>query len=259
MLTTAEAVPVAAPRSALRRLTIAEAKLFVRERYGIFWGVGFPLVLLIIFGNIPAFRQPSKNLGGLTYLEAYVPILIAFVIAILSINAMPAILAGYRERGVLRRMATTPVGPSRVLAAQLMVNLVLAVCTLILILGVAWLAFGVSLPRQPGGFAVAAIFTLAALLALGLFVAAVAPSGRGANAIGALLFFPMMFFAGLWLPRAAMPPVLRDISDFTPLGAAVQALQDSAQGHWPHPLYLAVMACYALVFGVAAARLFRWE
>src|SRR6202035_1507122 len=104
-----------------------EAKLFVRERYGIIWGVGFPLILLVIFGNIPAFRQPSKDLGGLTYLEAYVPILIAFVIAILSINAMPAILAGYRERGVLRRMATTPVGPSRVLAAQLMVNLVLAV------------------------------------------------------------------------------------------------------------------------------------
>ncbi|MDX6395591.1 MAG: type transport system permease protein [Streptosporangiaceae bacterium] len=259
MLTTAEAIPAAAPRSALRRLTLTEAKLFVRERAGIIWGIGFPLILLVIFGNIPSFRQPSKDLGGLTYLEAYVPILIAFVIAILSISAMPAILAGYRERGVLRRMATTPVGPSRVLAAQLIMNLVLAVGTLILILGVAWLAFGVRLPRQPGGFAIAAVFTLAALLALGLFVAAVAPSGRGANAIGALLFFPMMFFAGLWLPRAAMPPALRDISDFTPLGAAVQALQDSAQGHWPHPLDLAVMACYALVFGVAAARLFRWE
>ena len=108
-------------------------------------------MLLIIFGNIPAFRQPSKDLGSLTYLEAYVPILIAFVIAILSINAMPAVLAGYRERGVLRRMATTPVGPSRVLAAQLMVNLVLAVGTLILILGVAWLAFGVRLPASRAG------------------------------------------------------------------------------------------------------------
>jgi hypothetical protein len=42
MLTTAEAVPVAAPRSALRRLTIAEAKLFVRERYGIIWGGRIP-------------------------------------------------------------------------------------------------------------------------------------------------------------------------------------------------------------------------
>src|SRR6202035_1741208 len=99
MSSIAETLTAAAPRSALLRLTTAEAKLFVRERYGIIWGVGFPLVLLIIFGNIPAFRQPTKDLGGLTYLEAYVPILIAFVIAILSINAMPAVLAGYRERG----------------------------------------------------------------------------------------------------------------------------------------------------------------
>jgi len=50
---------------------------------------GAIFILLVIFGNIPAFRQPSKDLGGLTYLEAYVPILIAFVIAILSISAMP--------------------------------------------------------------------------------------------------------------------------------------------------------------------------
>jgi ABC-2 type transport system permease protein len=87
----------------------------------------------------------------------------------------------------------------------------------------------------------------------------VVPSARVANGIGAILFFPMMFFAGLWLPRAEMPAVLRDISNYTPLGSAVQALQDSTQGHWPHPLYLAVLAGYALVFGVAAARLFRWE
>jgi ABC-2 type transport system permease protein len=251
--------PGVASGPALRRLTITEAKLVIRERSSIIWGFGFPLLLLIIFGNIPSFRKPDKDLGGLTLLDAYVPILIAMVIALLSVSAMPAFLTGYRERGVLRRMATTPVGPSRVLAAQLIVNLVQAVGTLILILGVAWLAFGVALPRQPAGFAIAAIFSLAAVLTLGLLVAAVAPTGRSANAIGTLLFFPMMFFAGLWLPRAAMPPVLRHISDFTPLGAAVQALQDSSRGAWPHPLHLAVLACYALVFGVAAARLFRWE
>ncbi len=248
-----------APRSALARLAIVEARLFLRERVGVIWGIGFPLVLLIIFGNIPSFRQPSPDLGGLTYLDAYVPILIAFVMAMLSVNAMPAVLAGYRERGVLRRLATTPVGPSRVLAAQLVVNLAVTLTTLIAMLAVARLAFGVVLPRQPGGFVLAAALAAAALLALGLFLAAVARSGRAANAFGAILFFPMMFFAGLWLPRAAMPSLLRDISDFTPLGAAVQALQDSAQGHWPPLLYLAVMACYALVFGVAAARLFRWE
>ncbi len=69
----------------------------------------------------------------------------------------------------------------------------------------------------------------------------------------------MMFFAGLWLPIAQMPSVLRHISHATPLGAAVQALQDSAQGHWPHPLQLLTLAAYAVAFGLAATRLFRWE
>jgi ABC-2 type transport system permease protein len=56
-----------------------------------------------------------------------------------------------------------------------------------------------------------------------------------------------------------MPASLLRISDFTPLGAAVQALQDSMRGAWPHPSGLAVLAGYAVVFTVAAARFFRWE
>ena len=69
-----------------------------------------------------------------------------------------------------------------------------------------------------------------------------------------------MFFAGLWLPDSRpCRPFCSHISHATPLGAAVQALNDSAQGHWPHPLQLVTMAAYAVAFGVAAARLFRWE
>ena len=40
---------------------------------------------------------------------------------------------------------------------------------------------------------------------------------------------------------------------------AVQALQDAWLGHWPHPLQLITMAAYLVVFGVAAAKLFRWK
>jgi ABC-2 type transport system permease protein len=256
--TTAPAA-AAARGSALRRLTITELKLFLRERIGPIWGMGFPLLLLIIFGNIPSFNRPSADLGGLTELDVYVPILVAFVITMLSLNALPPVLAGYREKGVLRRLRTTPVGPARVLAAQLVINFAVSVITVMLIVTVARLAFGVALPRQLAGFVVAGLLATAALISIGLFVAAVAPAGRAAQAIGTILFFPMMFFAGLWLPIAQMPAILRHLSHATPLGAAVQALQDAAQGHWPHPLQLVTMAAYALVFGLAAVRLFRWE
>jgi len=68
-----------------------------------------------------------------------------------------------------------------------------------------------------------------------------------------------MFFAGLWLPIALMPSVLRHISSFTPLGAAVQSLGETTSGAWPHPLLIIVLAAWAVAGSVAAARLFRWE
>jgi ABC-2 type transport system permease protein len=97
------------------------------------------------------------------------------------------------------------------------------------------------------------------MFAVGLLVAALAPTGKSATAVGTLVFFPIVFFAGLWLPRAAMNDVLRTISDFTPLGAGVQSLLDSTAGQWPQPLHVAVMLGWTIVAGGLAARYFRWE
>jgi ABC-2 type transport system permease protein len=68
-----------------------------------------------------------------------------------------------------------------------------------------------------------------------------------------------MFFAGLWLPRAMMPSVLADISNYTPLGAAVEAMQDSMLQGFPPVAPLLVLAGYAVAFGFLAKRYFRWE
>jgi ABC-2 type transport system permease protein len=250
----------ARPRSsAFRRLAITELRLFAREKAAVFWGLAFPLVLLVIFGSIPGFGKPDKDLGGITLLEAYIPILIALVLAMTAIQALPTILAGYREKGVLRRLATTPVGPGRLLGAQLTVYTLAATVSTVLVLAVARIAYGVALPRQAAGFLLAFALAVAALESLGLIIAAAARSQRAAQPIGAILFFPMMFFAGLWLPIAAMPATLADISRYTPLGATVQALGDASAGHFPHPMQLLVLAGYAVVFAATAVKLFRWE
>jgi ABC-type multidrug transport system permease subunit len=56
----------------------------------------------------------------------------------------------------------------------------------------------------------------------------------------------------LWLPRALMPGVLQGISNYTPLGAAVGAIQDSMLQGFPPAAPLLVLAAYALVFGFLA-------
>jgi len=79
----------------------------------------------------------------------------------------------------------------------------------------------------------------AAMVALGLLIGAVAPTARTAGAAGTVLFFPLMYFAGLWTPQ--LSATARHIGQFTPLGAAVRALRDSMGGAWPHPATLGVL------------------
>jgi ABC-2 type transport system permease protein len=244
---------------ALRRLTVIELKLFLRERMRLVFGVALPLLLVIIIGSFPSFNKASTAYGGFTFLDIYVPIMVAFSAALLALTGVPMVLAGYRERGVLRRLQTTPAGPGRVLAAQLFSALVVWAVTAIAVLVLARVGYGVALPRQLAWFVLAALLSTLALLSIGLFIAALAPSGKAAQASGAILFYPLMFFAGLWWPIANMPAILQHISHATPLGAAVQALTDAAQGHAPATLGLLTLALYAAGFGLAAARLFRWQ
>ncbi|SHN39051.1 ABC transporter permease [Cryptosporangium aurantiacum] len=245
--------------SALARLTATETKLFFREPMIVFFALGFPPILLVILGAIPAFREPDDSLGGLRVIDLYAPIIVAMGVAVFALNTLAQLFATYREKGVLRRMRTTPVKPSVMLGAQLLMSTMLSVATMVIVLAVARLAFDVRLPRQLPAYLLGYLLTALAMFAIGLLVASIAPTGKSAGAIGTLLFFPVVFFAGLWIPRNSMNDALRTISDFTPLGAGVQALQDATAGDWPQPLHLAVMLGWTVVAGGLAARYFRWE
>lgn len=245
--------------SALFRLTAVETKLFFREPIVVFFALVFSPILLVILGLIPSMREPDPDFGGVRLITVYMPIIVAMGVALFSLSGLSQLFASYREKGVLRRMRTTPVKPTVMLAAQLLMAVILSVVTMAVMLAIGQVAFDVSAPRQIPAYLVGYLLLALALFAIGLLVAAVAPSSKSASAIGSLVFFPLAFFAGLWLPRAGMTGVLRTISDFTPLGAGVQALQDATAGAWPQPLHLAVMLGWALLAGGLAARYFRWE
>jgi len=234
-----------------RMLTITEAKLLAREPLALFWGLAFPMALLAVMG------LSSSSIGGVPLVTIYEPIVIAFVGVVFGVQGIPVQVAGYRERRILRRLATTPAGPVRVIAAQLIVSLVVVLAATAGVLAVGRLGFGVPLPRQALGFAVVAVLSATAMLALGLLIGALAPTARSAGAAGTVLFFPLMYFAGLWTPQ--LSPAIRHIGQFTPLGAGAQALRDAMAGSWPHPSALLVLGAWTLACAVLAVRVFRWE
>lgn len=245
--------------SVFLKLTRNELRLFLREPLVVFFSLLFPTILVVILGSIPDFRKPSPDLGGVTVISLYVGIALALSLAMLGLQFLPSVLASYREKGILRRVATTPVRPIALLAAQMASSLLIAVVSGLLVITVGRIAFDVELPGQIAGFVLAYLLSAAGVFAVGLLIAALVPTGKAANSIGTLLFFPSMFFAGLWTPREVFPKVLQRIGDFTPLGAGERALHEAATGHWPQLLPMVVLLAYVVVFGAAAARLFRWE
>ncbi|RSS34223.1 ABC transporter permease [Streptomyces sp. WAC08241] len=236
-----------------------EARLFGREPGSLFWVMLSPTLLLVILGLIPSFREASEDLGGRRVIDLYVPVSVLFALIMSGLQAMPPVLSGYRERGILRRMSTTPVRPGTLLTAQLVLHAAAALVSALLVVAVGRLAFGVALPDNPAGYLIALLLAVACGLALGAAVCAVARTQKVATAVGSAVFFPTMFTAGVWVPVQAMPDTLQRIVGLTPFGAASEALDAAASGGRPGWAALGIMALWAVVLTGASVRWFRWE
>jgi ABC-2 type transport system permease protein len=252
-------LPAGTPRAAFRMIVLNESRIGRRQPVGLIVGAVLPTVLLVIFGSESSTNKHLKVLGGLTYFTVYVPIFLTFVIAALAFLALPIPLATYRQQGILRRLSLTPAPPAWVLAAQLVLNVCFAVLQLVVLLVVATAGFGAAVPKSPGGLVLALALSVAALFPIGLWLSAIAPGEQAAGILGVVCLLSTMFFAGLWLPRAEMPRALLDISNLTPLGAAVQAIQSAQLDGFPPVSPLLVLPAYAVIFGALAVRFFRWE
>jgi ABC-2 type transport system permease protein len=241
----------------LTRLTLTETRLMLRDITPPLFTVLLPIALLVIFGLPGGTRTPDPALGGHRGIDTIIPSMSIMVsMAMVAFFMLPVALATYREKGVLRRLATTPVRPAALLGAQLIMNagVVLVATALTLVVGVA--ALGMRLPNL---LLVVPTFLLGllGLFPIGLLVAALAAGAKSASGYALALWFPSAFFAGLYVPVEYLPAVLRRIGDFTPLGAFRQAIQAAWAGDTPHPLHLAVLVATFLIFGALSVRYYR--
>jgi ABC-2 type transport system permease protein len=243
---------------AARAMLVSEGRLLLRNPGVVIWTAILPVAAAITLGSIPAVRAPSKSLGGLSFFQVYQPILVFFAITLLAMQALPDVLTRYREMGVLKRLRTTPASPALLLCAQLTLILSVAIVCMALMVAVPPLG-GAPWPRNVGAFIIVYLLGAWAMLGLGMVIASLFHNAKVAAGFGSFLFFVMQFFAGLWWQRPNMPLWLRDISNFTPSGAAVQGLTDASIGHWPRTLYVVVLAVWGVATSRLAVRYFSWE
>jgi ABC-2 type transport system permease protein len=234
-----------------------EAKMVVRDTAGLVVPIGLPLLILVMSAGSAA---DATLPGGRTALEVFVlPLVLTVVVATIGVINMPSFLAYYRRTGILRRLAVTPASPAMVLVAQVVVSVVQTAIGVTAALAVAVLGFGAALPDDPG--AALGVFALAtaALYAVGMLVAASAPTPNSAVAIGLIVFFALGALGGLFGGRDSLPDALAAVGERLPFGAAVEAMSAVWAGTAVQPTHLLSLGITTVVGAAVAAVLFRWD
>jgi ABC-2 type transport system permease protein len=236
-----------------------ETKLALRTPIGLGIGIGLPIVLLVLFGLIGIANPGNVSGTGLTIIDLWAPTIIVIGFIVLGINVLPVTLVRYREIGWLRRVSTTPESPSRLLAAQLIINFVLALAAILIVIFGSELIFGASFDVNIPYFVISVVLSLAAMFSLGLVVAALAPSQQVAAGLAGGLMFLMFFLAGLWVQPSQVGGPLATIMYYSPSGAADRVLLYSVFNSPPPYTTIVTLVVYTAIFAFIAIRYFRWE
>ena len=243
------------------KLTWVEIKLFARDPLTLVFSLAFPVLLLIVmagvFGNTP--DPKGKIWAGVGPMDYLVPGFFGLCMASIGFISLPIHLAGYRERGVLRRFRSSSVSPAALLLSQLCVSAMLAIvgAMIIIVLGVG--VNGGHWPDSPAGVIVAFALSTVCYVSIGVCLGAILPNVQAAQAVGLVLFFVSEFTAGVGPPREVLPDAMQQFGKLSPLTHAAIAMQDPWIGRgWNLP-ELAIVAAIAVVAAVLAARTFRWE
>ncbi|WP_430388326.1 ABC transporter permease [Dyella sp. 20L07] len=167
-------------------------------------------------------------------------------------------LAAERDNGLLTLKRALPMPPGAYLLGKMLMAMLAAGMVIVLLLAMAVGLAHISIsPAQAARLLLTGVLGVLPFCALGMFVGALI-KGQGAPGVLNLIYLPMSFLSGLWIPLPMLPSVLQQIAPIWP-SAHLQRLALSALGlghtaAWPH---LLVLAAYAAVFFALAARRLR--
>lgn len=239
------------------KLTWLEAKIFVREPMGVIGTLFVPVILFLVLG---------RSFGGDVAPDAEgapfnVAILAALFIALGAVSSLVAIIAIYREGGILKRLRATPLSPITILGSHVVVKMVFTVIGLGLLLLAGKRVFPGAMQVNVVSFTAAVLMGTLSILSLGFIIASIVPTARFAQPISAALLYPMAAISGLFFPLERAPVAVRAVASILPTTHAVALMQGvwDGSGWWAHRADVVALAVIAAVGIAIASRVFRWE
>jgi ABC-2 type transport system permease protein len=183
---------------------------------------------LEISGMLPFIQSVEQSVLTRKYqfMEFFIPGIIAMTVMTLSLFGTVYLNTELRQKGIIRKLCTTPITRSEWLLSDILYHFILALLSTTAMLVVSYAAFPVHLQINAWlpAFVLLNVF---AFVGIGMILTRFVKEAQSAAAAANAISFPMMFLSGSFFPIDLMPGLLQTLAKFLPLYYVNEGLRAS--------------------------------
>lgn len=237
---------------------------FVRSPVGMFFTLGLPIFMLVLFNALFGDGTVETPAGSWSVQQFYTGGLAAFTAVSATYTNLVNVVPIRRDEGILKRWRSTPIQPGVYLSGWILGAIGIAMLGVMLQLTLGVLVYDLAIePAKVPAMIVTFVIGVAAFAALGLAIASVVPNADSAPAVANATILPLAFVSDVFIPLDDPPRWLDVIGDIFPLKPFVNAFQNTLNPFVEAPGFswskLAVVAAWGVAGAVLASRSFSWE
>jgi ABC-2 type transport system permease protein len=203
---------------------LMELRQFARSRQQVVFTIGFPVIMMVIFGSI----FDSYLGAGVSYTQYFVTGMVASGMLTAGFQALGIQIPIERDRGVLKRYRSTPMPRSVYFIGKVGLVVILAIAQITLLLAIAVPLFDVSLPSTAGRWLtlawVIALGTIACTLC-GIAFSSLPRNSRSATAMVTPVALVLQFISGVFFLFTQLPTWMQQVAALFPLKWMCQGMR----------------------------------
>jgi ABC-type multidrug transport system permease subunit len=202
------------------------------------------------------------NESGARYIDFLIPGLIGMNLLGSGLWGVGFTIVLARVDKLLKQLAATPMRRSHYLASFMLARLLLLLPEIIVLMGFAYLTFGVRMQGNWLSFLLIAVLGNLAFVGIGLLIAARTKTIEGASGLMNIVILPMWVLSGTFFSAARFPDLVQPFIKALPLTAVndgLRAVMNEGASLASQSLPITVLALWTVFSFVVALRIFRWQ
>ncbi|MFW2333960.1 ABC transporter permease [Ilumatobacter sp.] len=238
--------------------------LFVRSPVGMFFTLGLPIFMLVLFNSLFGEGTVETPAGSWSVQQFYTGGLAAFTAVSATYTNLVNVVPIRRDEGILKRWRSTPIPSGVYLAGWILSAVSIAMVGVLLQLTLGVVAYDLTIePAKVPAMIVTFVVGVSTFAALGLAIAGLVPNADSAPAVANATILPLAFISDVFIPLDDPPRWLEVLGNIFPLKPFVNAFQNTLNPLVDAPGFswskLAVVLAWGVGGALLATKTFTWE